>query len=198
KARANVRHSTARAERDGVVVTRYGAEERTAIDDAQLTAISDAWLATKHGPELGFTLGRFDPEAVTLASTYVARPEVVGTRRFTAFPLPDATPHCLVPSAGCLVSPICRSMLLDECVVPDQFVGLPVPFEPYPEQAREFRLGGVHVPQCGDHDLCRPGKELLQSAGLMLSEGALGIPGHWAMPLAVHSPEADRTAVKRR
>lgn len=75
KARANVRHSTTRAERDGVVVARYGPEDRTATDDAQLTAISDAWLATKHGPELGFTLGRFDPEAVTLASTYVARRE---------------------------------------------------------------------------------------------------------------------------
>lgn len=60
KRRANLRHSVARARRDGVVVLRYDSTARTAYRDAQLARISDAWLHRKGGLELGFTLGRFD------------------------------------------------------------------------------------------------------------------------------------------
>lgn len=75
KARANVRHSVTRAERAGLGVLRYRAEVRTAGRDGELRAISDAWLASKHGPELGFTLGRFDPDRLEVQETYVAEAE---------------------------------------------------------------------------------------------------------------------------
>lgn len=60
KRRANLRHSVTRARKDGVTVLRYDETCRTARRDSQLAAISAAWLADKGGPELGFTLGRFD------------------------------------------------------------------------------------------------------------------------------------------
>lgn len=72
KARANVRHSATRAERDGVTVLRYDAAARADAIDRDLAAISDAWLATKHGPELGFTLGRFDPARLSAQEVYAA------------------------------------------------------------------------------------------------------------------------------
>lgn len=72
KARANVRHSATRAERDGITVLRYDAASRTPALDGELAAISDAWLATKHGPELGFTLGRFDPGRLVAQHVYAA------------------------------------------------------------------------------------------------------------------------------
>lgn len=72
RARANVRHSATRAERDGVAVLRYDTASRTEALDRQLGAISDAWLATKHGPELGFTLGRFHPDGLDDQEVFVA------------------------------------------------------------------------------------------------------------------------------
>jgi lysylphosphatidylglycerol synthetase-like protein (DUF2156 family) len=60
KARANVRHSVTRAEKDAVTARAYTSHDRDRHVDAQLRAISEAWLATKRGPELGFTLGRVD------------------------------------------------------------------------------------------------------------------------------------------
>lgn len=72
KARANVRHSVTRAERDGASVLRYDPAVRTVALDGDLAAISDAWLATKQGPELGFTLGRFDPERLAAQEVYAA------------------------------------------------------------------------------------------------------------------------------
>lgn len=75
KARANVRHSVTRAEKAGLSTLRYTAEVRTAARDGELRAISDAWLASKHGPELGFTLGRFDPDRLEAQETYVAEAE---------------------------------------------------------------------------------------------------------------------------
>lgn len=72
KRRANVRHSVTRARKDGVVVLRYDQGSRTAGRDRQLTAISAAWLADKGGPELGFTLGRFDLARLDDQEVFVA------------------------------------------------------------------------------------------------------------------------------
>lgn len=72
KRRSNVRHSVTRARKDGVVVVRYGATSRTSRRDAQLSAISAAWLADKGGPELGFTLGRFDLDRLDDQEVFVA------------------------------------------------------------------------------------------------------------------------------
>jgi phosphatidylglycerol lysyltransferase len=66
KERAKLRQNTRRAARDGVQVTHYTAAMRNAATDAQLREISDAWLKLKHGPELGFTLGRLDLDAFEL------------------------------------------------------------------------------------------------------------------------------------
>jgi len=72
KRRSNVRHSVTRARKDGVVVLRYDGATRTSRRDAQLSAISAAWLADKGGPELGFTLGRFDLDRLDDQEVYVA------------------------------------------------------------------------------------------------------------------------------
>ena len=72
KRRSNVRHSVTRARKDGVTVVRYDAATRTPRRDAQLAAISAAWLADKGGPELGFTLGRFDLERLDDQEVFVA------------------------------------------------------------------------------------------------------------------------------
>lgn len=72
KRRSNVRHSVTRARKDGVVVIRYQAAQRTVRRDAQLAEISRAWLADKGGPELGFTLGRFDLDRLEDQEVYVA------------------------------------------------------------------------------------------------------------------------------
>lgn len=45
---------------------------RTPRRDAQLAAISAAWLADKGGPELGFTLGRFDLDRLDDQEVFVA------------------------------------------------------------------------------------------------------------------------------
>lgn len=72
KRRSNVRHSVTRARKDGVVVLRYDHSCRSARRDSQLAAISAAWLADKGGPELGFTLGRFDLDRLDEQEVYVA------------------------------------------------------------------------------------------------------------------------------
>lgn len=72
KRRSNVRHSVTRARKDGVVVLRYDQSSRTAQRDSQLAAISAAWLADKGGPELGFTLGRFDLDRLDDQEVYAA------------------------------------------------------------------------------------------------------------------------------
>jgi phosphatidylglycerol lysyltransferase len=72
KRRANVRHSVTRARKDGVTVIHYDEATRTARRDDQLAAISVAWLATKGGPELGFTLGRFDLDRLHDQEVYAA------------------------------------------------------------------------------------------------------------------------------
>jgi phosphatidylglycerol lysyltransferase len=72
KEKAKLRQNTRRAERDGVVVVPYRAENRSSAVDAQLRAISDHWLEMKHGPELGFTLGRLDLDRFELYETWIA------------------------------------------------------------------------------------------------------------------------------
>lgn len=72
KRRSNVRHSVTRARKDGVVVVRYDSTTRTPDRDEQLAALSAAWLADKTGPELGFTLGRFDLDRLHDQEVYVA------------------------------------------------------------------------------------------------------------------------------
>jgi phosphatidylglycerol lysyltransferase len=72
KRRANVRHSVTRARKEGVTVLRYDETARTARRDQQLAGISAAWLAGKGGPELGFTLGRFDLGRLDHQEVYAA------------------------------------------------------------------------------------------------------------------------------
>jgi lysylphosphatidylglycerol synthetase-like protein (DUF2156 family) len=72
KRRANVRHSVTRARKEGVTVVRYDEAARTARRDQHVAAISAAWLAGKGGPELGFTLGRFDLDRLDAQEVYAA------------------------------------------------------------------------------------------------------------------------------
>lgn len=72
KRRSNVRHSVTRARRDGVTVLRYDDVARSPRRDSQLAAISAAWLSSKGGPELGFTLGRFDLDRLDEQEVYAA------------------------------------------------------------------------------------------------------------------------------
>lgn len=72
KALANVRHSATRAARDGTTVLHYDAAARTPSLDRDLMVINDAWLATKHGPELGFTLGHLNLDRIDQSEMYVA------------------------------------------------------------------------------------------------------------------------------
>lgn len=72
KRRSNIRHSASRAEREGVSVVHYTSTCRTDSIDRELGSISDAWLANKHGPELGFTLGRLDLDHIDQQEVFVA------------------------------------------------------------------------------------------------------------------------------
>lgn len=72
KRRSNVRHSVSRAAREGVTVLPYADGARTPSRTEQLGQVSAEWLADKGGPELGFTLGRFDPERLDDQEVYVA------------------------------------------------------------------------------------------------------------------------------
>ncbi|HWC39899.1 MAG TPA: DUF2156 domain-containing protein [Acidimicrobiales bacterium] len=65
--RAKVRHSVSAARRAGIVVAPFSAELAEGA-----AAVSAAWLATKRGGEMGFTLGRFDPEELGRADCRVA------------------------------------------------------------------------------------------------------------------------------
>lgn len=83
---SNVRHSVSRARREEVTVVPYAGEERTAARTAQLAQVSSQWLTSKGGPELGFTLGRFDPDRLDDQEVHVAI-HAVGTpaERVVAF-----------------------------------------------------------------------------------------------------------------
>jgi phosphatidylglycerol lysyltransferase len=59
KRRAGIRHSVASARRAGLAVMAW---DQSLSSSAE--AMSASWLATKRGGELGFTLGRFDPESI--------------------------------------------------------------------------------------------------------------------------------------
>lgn len=59
--RANLRHSTTSARRAGLTVLPYAPHH-----SSQIAAISDEWLSTKRGGELGFTLSRHDDVAAQL------------------------------------------------------------------------------------------------------------------------------------
>ena len=67
KKRSSIRHSVTSAKRAGVTVESYGPhhEEGCAI-------VSSSWLSTKRGGEMGFTLGRFDPDALHRTDCRVA------------------------------------------------------------------------------------------------------------------------------
>lgn len=72
KERAKLRQNVHRAERDGVLVVEYDSSHRNPMVDAQLAQISNEWLKLKHGPELGFTLGRLDLGSFDLYETWIA------------------------------------------------------------------------------------------------------------------------------
>ncbi len=72
KRRANVRHSVSRARREGVAVVRYEGAARSTRRTRQLAEVSQQWLRNKGGPELGFTLGRFDPTRLDDQEVYLA------------------------------------------------------------------------------------------------------------------------------
>jgi len=59
KRRANIRHSVTSARRAGLRVVPWSDEVRPGV-----AAVSAAWLSTKRGGEMGFTLGRFDPDGL--------------------------------------------------------------------------------------------------------------------------------------
>jgi phosphatidylglycerol lysyltransferase len=61
--RANLRHSTTSARRAGLRVVPH-----EPCHDEQITEISDEWLRTKRGGELGFTLSRHDDVSSQLAN----------------------------------------------------------------------------------------------------------------------------------
>ena len=67
KRRANIRHSVTSARRAGLRVAPWSDELRD-----QAVGVSDAWLATKRGGEMGFTLGRFDPDGMRHSDCRVA------------------------------------------------------------------------------------------------------------------------------
>lgn len=67
KRRASIRHSVSAANRAGLTVAPWS----TTVA-AQAAEVSNRWLATKRGGELGFTLGRFDPTAMDTLDCRVA------------------------------------------------------------------------------------------------------------------------------
>ena len=72
--RANLRHTVTRARKGGVSVSVHldglAPKERVHLE-RELTAIDDAWRAHS-GPELGFTIGRFDPSGLDIIAISVA------------------------------------------------------------------------------------------------------------------------------
>jgi phosphatidylglycerol lysyltransferase len=75
--RASIRHSVTSARRAGLVVEEYCPQHA-----AGCAAVSAAWLATKRGGEMGFTLGRFDEVGAGPSDCRVA---VDGDGRVVAF-----------------------------------------------------------------------------------------------------------------
>jgi phosphatidylglycerol lysyltransferase len=69
---ANVRHSVTHAERSGLSVGLYRAQDVDARTRTDLLAISQEWLATKAGGELGFTMGRLGPDGSPMPRSRVA------------------------------------------------------------------------------------------------------------------------------
>jgi phosphatidylglycerol lysyltransferase len=67
KRRSSIRHSVTSARRAGLRVEAYGPEHA-----AGTTAVSNSWLSTKRGGEMGFTLGRFDPDGMHRTDCRVA------------------------------------------------------------------------------------------------------------------------------
>ena len=61
KAMANVRSSAKRAEKEGIRVVFWRGQVRDTDQLSQMEQISRSWLAHKGGPEMGFSMGRFDP-----------------------------------------------------------------------------------------------------------------------------------------
>lgn len=62
KAMSNARTSARHAEKAGLRVVCYRGKVQDAEQLAQMEQISHAWLATKGGSEMGFSMGRFDSE----------------------------------------------------------------------------------------------------------------------------------------
>lgn len=69
---ANVRHSVTHAERAGLSVKLYRADEIDARTRAELLDISREWLATKAGGEMGFTMGQLGPDGSPMPGARVA------------------------------------------------------------------------------------------------------------------------------
>jgi len=67
KRRASIRHSITSARRAGLRIEPYGLHHA-----AGSAAVSSAWLDTKRGGEMGFTLGRFDPALMPATDCRVA------------------------------------------------------------------------------------------------------------------------------
>lgn len=61
-AMANVRTSAKRAEKEGIHVVLYRGTVTDTEQLARLESISRAWLAQKGSSEMGFSMGRFDPQ----------------------------------------------------------------------------------------------------------------------------------------
>ena len=61
-AMANVRTSAKRAEKEGLRIVFYSGQVQDSEQLAQLEQISQSWLAQKGGSEMGFSMGRFDPD----------------------------------------------------------------------------------------------------------------------------------------
>jgi phosphatidylglycerol lysyltransferase len=70
--RAPLRHAVNRGKRDGAEFAIVPPEGFDAIADA-LQSVSDAWLASHHGVEKGFSLGRFDRDYLRRFPTAILR-----------------------------------------------------------------------------------------------------------------------------
>ncbi len=69
---ANVRHSVTHAERAGLHVRLYGADELDVSIRAALADISREWLSSKGGGEMSFTMGQLGPDGAPTPGARVA------------------------------------------------------------------------------------------------------------------------------
>ncbi len=67
KRMSNIRHSVSAAKRAGLTMVPWSNDLAEGVAE-----VSRAWLSTKHGGEMGFTLGRFDPEEIASTDCRVA------------------------------------------------------------------------------------------------------------------------------